>query len=142
MYLLCHEYLNISGKQFRICNLFIRRIIDREKLIDTIKNKNREARRSVKLIFFYIPFYYCNNHMSGNVHVNNGRTYGICIHTCNSCMPQTGMHGAQSAPCMPVCVMQLFCHPKYSLLYGALMILILWLVVVDKSEYIVVLQLQ
>ena len=28
--------------------------------------------------------------------------------------------------CMPVCVMQLhvFCHPKYSILYGALMIFV------------------
>ena len=26
--------------------------------------------------------------------------------------------------CMPVCVMQLFCHPKYSIVYGALMIFV------------------
>ena len=26
--------------------------------------------------------------------------------------------------CMPVCVMQLFCYPKYSILYGALMIFV------------------
>ena len=26
--------------------------------------------------------------------------------------------------CTPVCVMQLFCHPKYSILYGALMIFV------------------
>ena len=26
--------------------------------------------------------------------------------------------------CIPVCVMQLFCHPKYSILYGALMIFV------------------
>ena len=25
---------------------------------------------------------------------------------------------------MPVCVMQLFCHPKYTILYGALMIFV------------------
>ena len=25
---------------------------------------------------------------------------------------------------MPVCVMQLFCHPKYSILYGALIIFV------------------
>ena len=29
-----------------------------------------------------------------------------------------------SNSCMPVCVMQLFCHPKYSILYGALMIFV------------------
>ena len=34
----------------------------------------------------------------------------IYIYVCNSCMP--------------VCVMQLFCHPKYSILYGALMIFV------------------
>ena len=35
-------------------------------------------------------------------------------------MTQTGMHEGPKA----VCVMQLFCHPKYSILYGALMIFV------------------
>ena len=34
----------------------------------------------------------------------------IYIYICNSCMTQTGM--------------QLFCHPKYSVLYGTLMIFV------------------
>ena len=46
--------------------------------------------------------------------------------------------GPFEPPCMPVCVMQLFCHPKYSVLYGALMIF----VVGSGQERVVVLQLQ
>ena len=42
----------------------------------------------------------------------------------NSCMPQRGMHGDAWSPCIPLWGMQLFCHPKYSILYGALMIFV------------------
>ena len=37
----------------------------------------------------------------------------------NSCMTQTGLHGNAWLPCSPLWVMQLVCHPKYSILYGA-----------------------
>ena len=47
--------------------------------------------------------------------IHGWRWWGVS----NSC---TGMHGDAWSPCMPIWAMQLFCHPKYSILYGALMI--------------------
>ena len=54
--------------------------------------------------------------------------YTLCIYQhylqyiCNSCKTQTGLHGNAWLPCSPVWVLQLFCHPKYSILYGALIL--------------------
>ena len=62
---------------------------------------------------------HCLLHVCMYIHVlpsHNRKFIYLSIYIiCNSCMTQTGMHEGPK---------KLFCHPKYSILYGALMIFV------------------
>ena len=58
-----------------------------------------------------------------HAHMHNGQLgTGVSTNALNSCKTQRGLHGNAWLPCSPLWVLQLFCHPKYSILYGALIL--------------------
>ena len=69
------------------------------------------------VIFIQITIIIMHIHTLQYIHVHVLCTRILYVHYTYTC---TCIRNS----CMPVCVMQLFCHLKYSILYGALMIFV------------------